>query len=120
MQGFTGGSRQSGAVMAAPFGVFFVCWILLCIASWVFYAKASYQTKKAAQPFIAIGTGVVFFGFAEWVVGGKLPWVFALVIVLIIFFNIRNTLFCPRCNATLYARGFYRPEFCWKCGAQLS
>ena len=119
MQGFAGGFRQFWAAMPTPFAVFFACWIILGIASFVFYAKASYQTKKAAHPFIMIGTGIAFFGFAEWVIRGKMPWFFALLIVLIIFLNIRNTQFCPRCNATLYAHGYSRPQFCYKCGAKL-
>ncbi len=47
--------------------VFLITWIVLGIASWVFYKKASYQTKKAAHPIIMIVIGVLFIAFTEWV-----------------------------------------------------
>jgi hypothetical protein len=105
--------------MPHSFAVFMACWILLGIASWVFYNKAPYQTKKSAHPFIGIGTGIVFLGFVEWSSGGKVPWLFVIGVVVVIFLNIRNTQFCPECNATIYPRGFSRPSFCPKCGAKL-
>lgn len=95
------------------------CWVFLGIASWLFYNKASYQTKKSAHPLIVIGSGAAFVGFAEWISQGKLPWFFVVAVVVIIFLNIRNIQFCPRCNATIYMYGFSRPDFCPKCGAKL-
>jgi len=101
------------------FVIFFVCWILLGIGSWIFYSKASYQTKKAWHPFIMIGIAIAFLAFAESITRGYLPWIFVAVVVLITFLNVRNTQFCPRCGATLYARSFTRPRFCSRCGADL-
>lgn len=101
------------------FLAFFVCWVLFGIGSWIFYAKASYETKKKWHPFIGVGTGLAFLAFAEWITNGYLPWFFVLAVVLIIFLTIRNTQFCPRCGATLYSRGFARSRFCAKCGADL-
>jgi hypothetical protein len=95
------------------------CWVLLGIASWLFYYQASYQTKKSAHPFIVIGSGTAFIGFAEWISQGKLPWLFIVAVVVIIFLNIRNTQFCSKCNATIFARGLSRSEFCPKCHARL-
>jgi len=105
--------------MPPSFAAFFVIWILLGIGSWVFYAKASYETKKSAHPFLMIGLGVVFLLFAESTMGWKLPLIFPLFLVLITFLNIRNTRFCRQCNATLYNQAFTRPRFCSKCGADL-
>jgi hypothetical protein len=101
------------------FIAFFACWILLGIGSWIFYAKASYETKKRWHPLIGVGTGIAFLAFAEWITGGHLPWMFAAAVVLIIFLTIRNTQFCSRCGATLYSRGFTRSRFCSRCGADL-
>lgn len=124
MHEFAGGFRHFWAVTPTPFAVFFVCWISLGIATSVFYAKGSYKAKKAAHPFIVIGVGIAFLGFVGWLTRGILPWSLAsaivLVLALFIFLNIRHSPFCPRCGATLYTRGFFRPEFCWKCGAKLS
>jgi ribosomal protein S27AE len=107
--------------MSKAFAIFIVGWILLGIGSWLFYTKAPYQTKKSAHPFLMVAVGLSFFGFAEWVMRGNVPWFFAVALVVIMFLNIRNTRFCPRCNATLYGSGggFSRPKFCSKCGAEL-
>lgn len=110
---------QFWASVPSLFVFFFVCWILLGIGSWIFYAKASYQTKKTWHPFIMAGAGIVFLAFAESILHGFLPWLFVAAIILIIFLNIRNTQFCPRCGATLYARSFSRARFCSRCGADL-
>ncbi|MGA2903847.1 MAG: hypothetical protein ABSD98_08445 [Candidatus Korobacteraceae bacterium] len=106
--------------MPTPFAIFFVCWIALAIGSWIFYSKASYATKKAAHPFILTAAGIAFIGFAEWIFHWRLPWFFVVAVVVIIFLNFRLTRFCPQCNATLYGGGgFFRPNFCSKCGAKL-
>jgi len=107
------------AAVPSVFAIFFVCWILLGIGTWIFYSKTSYETKKKWHPVIGIGTGVAFLAFAEWISGGYLPWIFVVAVVLIIFLTIRNTQFCPRCGATLYARTFSRPRFCARCGTDL-
>jgi ribosomal protein S27AE len=106
--------------MPTPVKVFFVCWIALGIASWFFYAKATYKTKKAVHPFLMIAVGVVFIGFVEWITGGKVPWFFIVAVGVIMFLNVRLMQFCPRCSATVYPQGFLsRPNFCPKCGAEL-
>ncbi len=112
---------MSGTPAGTPtsFVVFMVCWLVLGIASWIFYAKASYQTKKSLHPFLTIGFGIVFLGFAEWVMHGKLPLVFAAAIIVIMFLNYRFTRFCPQCGATIYARGLTLSNFCPRCGAAL-
>lgn len=102
-----------------PFVIFFTCWIAFGIGTWIFYSKASYETKKAWHPFIGIGAGAVFLGFAEWITRWSVPWFFIVAVFLICLLNLRNTQFCPQCNATLYTRAFMRPSFCWKCGAEL-
>ena len=119
MHMFVAGFSRSWAGMPRPFAMFFVSWIGLGICIAIFYKRAAYRPKKAAHPFIVIGVGVVFFAFAEWVMAGKVPLLFVLAIALITFLNIRNTQFCPRCNATIYRHGFSRPSFCSKCGGPL-
>jgi hypothetical protein len=101
------------------FTVFFFFWILFGIATWVFYSKASYETKKSAHPWMMIGGGLVFLLFAEFSSSWKLPVIFPLFLVLIVFLNIRNIRFCPRCGATQQS-GLSRPKFCSKCGADLN
>jgi hypothetical protein len=104
--------------MPTFFKTFIACWIAVGIATAIFYAKASYETKKAFHPFIVSATGVIFLGFAESITRGKLPWFFVVALVVIIYLNIRNTQFCPQCNATIRA-GFRRRSFCSRCGADL-
>ena len=105
--------------MPRSFAVFMVCWILLGIASWIFYSKASYQTKKSAHPFLMVAFGIIFLGFTEWVMQGKVPLFFVAAVIVIMFLNYRLTRFCPRCGATIYSRGLMRSNFCPKCGAPL-
>ena len=106
--------------MPSRFAIFFACWIILGIASWIFYAKGTYETKKAVHPFLMIGVGVVFIGFVEWITHGNVPWFFIAAVGVIMFLNIRLMQFCPRCNATIYPQGFFsRPKFCPKCGTEL-
>jgi hypothetical protein len=106
--------------MPIRFKIFFACWIALGIASWIFYKKATYETKKALHPFFTIAVGVVFIGFTEWVTEGNVPWFFIVAIGVIVFLNIRRIQFCPRCNKTVYAQGLTsRPKFCSTCGAEL-
>jgi hypothetical protein len=104
--------------MPTSFKIFIGCWIALGIATSAFYSKASYETKKAFHPFIVSTTGVVFLGFTESLMRGRMPWFFILAVVGIIYLNIRNTQFCPKCSATLCA-GFRRLSFCPKCGTDL-
>ncbi len=106
--------------MPTPFKIFLICWILLGIASWVFYKKATYGTKKTLHPYFMIAGGVIFLGFTEWITGGNVPWFFVLAVGVIALLNIRLMQFCPRCGATVYPQGFMsRPGFCPKCGAEL-
>ena len=116
-QPFVTAIRYNATQMNKPFTIFIVCWILLCVGFVIFYTQASYQAKKSAHPFITVGTGILFLGFAEWLTNAKLPWLFPLAVVVITILNLRNIRFCPRCNATL--RGFSRPRFCSKCGTDL-
>ena len=104
--------------MPKSFTIFIVFWIAMGIASAIFYKNASYETKKALHPFIVIATAVIFLGFTEWLMRDKLPWPFIIFLGLITWLNIRNTQFCPQCNATLRGR-FRRSSFCSKCGADL-
>ncbi len=104
--------------MPAHFAIFWISWVILGAGSWIFYSKASYETKKNAHPFIVIGMGIIFVAFAGWATHTNLPWYFVLFLALILYLNIRNTQFCPQCNATIYGR-FTRSDFCPKCGTQL-
>jgi ribosomal protein S27AE len=110
-----------GASAGTPnsFLVFMVCWIAMGIASWIFYSKASYQTKKSLHPFLTVAYGVVFLGFAEWLMQGKLPLFFVVAVIVIMFLIYRLTRFCPQCGATIYSLGLQRSNFCPKCGAAL-
>ena len=102
------------------FAIVLVCWIILGIGSWIFYATATYETKKSAHPFVMIGPGIAFLGFTRWTLHGNVGWFALLPVALITFLNIRNIKFCPRCSATHYAQDFSHPKFCSKCGADLS
>jgi len=101
------------------FIVFFVSWILLGIAAAIFDHTASYRTKKFWHPYITIGMGAIFVGFAELMSHGQFPIFFIFWIALITFLNLRNVRFCPKCNKTASGRSWSRVKFCTKCGANL-
>ena len=104
--------------MPKSFAIFMACWIVLGLASWLFYKKASYESKRMLHPLIVIGSSVMFIAFVEAESGGKVPWFFIAFVALIAFLNLRNIRFCPQCGATLQ-QGFSRPKFCSKCGSEL-
>jgi len=107
--------------MPPRFQVFLITWIVLGIASWIFYKKADYQTKKTAHPILMIATGILLIAFTEWVMPGKVPWYFIAAVAVITWLNIRFTQFCPACNATVHPQRFFnRPRFCPKCGHELA
>jgi hypothetical protein len=101
------------AGMPTSFAVFAVCWIAIWIASWIFYSKASYQTKKSAHPFLIVAFGVIFLGFTEWVMQGKLPLLFVAALIVIMYLNFRNT---NSVNAV--ARPFIRADLRVQSSAQ--
>jgi hypothetical protein len=104
----------------ATVAVFMGVWIALGITSFFFYRRAAYETKKAAHPYLTIGSGILFLAFAEWISHGQLPMFFITALIVIIFFlNLRLTRFCPKCGATNYQQGFSPPTFCPQCGAPL-
>lgn len=104
---------------SAAIGAFIAFWIVLSIGSFIFYGVASYETKKAVHPYLMIGSGLLFLGFAEWVTHWKLPWRFPVFLVLIIAFSIRSIRFCGGCNATLFKGAVSSPGVCSKCGTNL-
>jgi hypothetical protein len=107
------------ARMPQEFDVFLVSWTLLWLASWIFYSKASYQTKKSVHPFLIVAFTIIFLGFTEWIMHGNVPLFFVAAVIVIMFLNYRLTQFCSSCSATVRSRGLTRPRFCPKCGAPL-
>jgi hypothetical protein len=103
------------------FAVFMAIWISLGIAVALFYWKAAVATKRKWHPWLLIGSGALFVGFAYAMVRQAFMLLFMLpAVVLIQFLNYMLTKFCSRCGATLIqSPPWTRMHFCQKCGAAL-
>jgi hypothetical protein len=85
------------------FSVFFGTWIILGIATSIFYWKGSLEAKRRWHPWIVLVSGVLFVGFA-YAVFGNSPALLLVVpaTVLIQLLNYKFIKFCPSCSRTLH------------------
>ena len=101
--------------------IFFGTWIVLGIATGLFYWRGSFEAKRRWHPWIAFGVGalfVLFVGLMEPNVGVML--FVGPAALLISFLNWRFTKFCAVCGKTLIQNPpWTKMIFCMKCGARL-
>ena len=105
------------------FVVFMICWIILGIASFVFFQfnRNAALKRRIWPPFIII-IGFIFGSFVWHMSGGRSEVLLFMVpaIVIISVLNIRLTRFCQSCGRTLHAQPFSSVgSFCKYCGATL-
>lgn len=105
------------------FLVFFVCWVILGITSFLFfYINRNASLKRRIFPFFLVGVGLVFTAFIAYMTHGD-PRAISMTlpaIALITFLNFRTTRFCDACGRTLIRQPlFTRPGFCPHCGDRL-
>ena len=104
------------------FGVFFVIWVSLGIASTAFFLLSrNAQLKRKVWRPLVIGVGALFVLFLM-ILGIPTSFLifFVAIIVAITVMNLRAVKFCDACGKTLMHQGFFSPpKFCPKCGAPL-
>lgn len=105
------------------FLIFSVCWVILGIASFLFfYFNRNAPLKRKIFPVFVVATGFTFAAFLVYETRGE-PRALSIalpMIALITFLNIRTTRFCDPCGRTLIRQPlFTRPSFCPHCGARL-
>jgi hypothetical protein len=105
------------------FIVFMVFWLLLGLASFLFFQfNRNAALKRRVWPPFMIIIGVIFAAFLWHVTNGYSEALLFMVpaIVIISILNIRLTRFCDACGRTLHAQPFCsRPAFCKYCGTKL-
>jgi len=87
----------------------------------VFSRAASPQTRRKAQPYIAVAVGLVFLGLL-YVSGGRGHGTFLSMAAMgaaIIAMNGWGVRICPKCGATNYPNFLSPPAYCRKCGTAL-
>jgi hypothetical protein len=107
-------------------GMLWIIWFVLCLAislfAWFYFrGNKDVGRKKLFHRRIVIIGGATFFLLIAL---SGMPWPFLLIagafIALIMYMNIRNTMFCGSCGRTTYNYEWWsRIEFCSKCGAKL-
>jgi len=105
------------------FPIFFGVWILLGLASAAFFflSKDAALKRKVWPPF-TIATALLFLGFV-WAMGfaSNVFIIMVPALTLITFLNLRSVKFCDSCGKTNMSQNpISPPEYCSKCGAQLS
>lgn len=104
--------------------VFFVVWGILGIGNYAFlhFNRSAPLKRKAFRITIVLG-GIIFCGFAYWIIGWSQPAIMLALIPAIILIscgNLRSTRFCDACGRTLWRQPiFARAAFCPRCGAPL-
>ncbi|MEW6008415.1 MAG: hypothetical protein AB1629_02150 [Candidatus Omnitrophota bacterium] len=105
------------------FFIFFVIWVALGISSGFFYIfNKDVKLKRKLQPWLIVGTGVLFIAFVIWIAGIRVEVLLLVIpaVVLISALNLKLTQFCDSCGRTLYPNLLnWKIEFCPKCGAKL-
>jgi len=101
--------------------IFFGTWIVLGIATGLFYWRGSLEAKRRWHPRIAFGVGGLFVLFV-WLMEPHSHFLFLVVpaVLLISFLNWKFTRFCPACGKTLVQNPpWSKMTYCTKCGARL-
>jgi hypothetical protein len=106
----------------ALFWIFMVIWVCLGGAAWWFFFRSSdVALKQRVMRWGAVGTSLLFIGFALAIT--REPWMLLFLVpavALISFLNIKLSKFCASCGATLYNYNwFVRMRYCSRCGASL-
>jgi hypothetical protein len=105
-----------------PFPYFLAFWgVLGAVGTYLFYFRGNAEFKRKYFRWYAIFGGVIFLTFPAF---SGFPWFMMMFaspfVALIIYLNVRNTMFCDECGRTNMAQiPFVRPKHCSKCGAKL-
>jgi len=102
--------------------IWFVSFIIIGIASIPYFrANPNIDLKRRFHTWWTIGYGATFFLLAVLSMGASPALLlFAPVIAVIVYLNIRNTTFCDACGKAVYNYFLAtKPEYCARCGARL-
>ena len=101
---------------------FIASWVIVLLISWIYFRfNKDIGLKRRCHKRGVIIYGTMFFFLTALGMG---PSFFLLIIgaaiVLIMYLNIRNTIFCDACGKTTYINTWFsRIEYCARCGAKL-
>ena len=103
------------------FALFAAVWIVVGVALWVFYTRASHRRKKRWHLALVAGAGLVFTAFA-YALSQRSEVLYLAVpaVAAISFLSYKLTRSCPRCGFTVHRTGFFsRVAYCPRCGCKL-
>jgi hypothetical protein len=83
------------------------------------WTRPNAAAKLRAYRVGTIIAGVIFAGFAVWMVPPAVVLMFPAVAV-ITWINLRNTIFCNNCGGMVTGQVFQRSAFCPRCGVPLN
>jgi hypothetical protein len=101
--------------------LFFIVWSILgLIGFFTFYVGHDASFKRKYFPWFMVFIGAVFFGFVLALVGTEPLLVLSVALPLIVYLNIRCTVFCDSCGKTIHMGNWFSPaKYCPGCGAAL-
>jgi hypothetical protein len=106
------------------FPIFFVCWAVFGIGSWIFIVtRPTAESKRIWHRRTCILAGIIFGLFTALIMTAwrqPLPLLFVLpFIALIMWLNIKMTHFCDSCGKMTVYQNFLNPfKYCPKCGTE--
>lgn len=103
------------------FWAFTAVWILLASGNTaLLFLSKNAQLKRRVFPWATVLVGALFCVFMATITTPKFLLVIVPLVVLSCAVNIRMTMFCDSCGATLFHHNvFARLRYCSRCGASL-
>lgn len=102
--------------------IFIASWVIVALTSWIYFRfNNNIGLKRRFHKWGVIVYGTMFFFLIALSMGPSLfLLLFGAAIVLIMYLNIRNTIFCDACGKVTYLNmWFSKIEYCARCGAKL-
>jgi len=104
------------------FTIFFITWIVLGIASWIFFTfyKNIPRKRKLLPPFL-IFVGILFLFFMYLMRAPvQFYWIAVPGIIIITAGNMYSIRFCDSCGKVFNKFPFSKIKYCAKCGAEIT
>ena len=102
--------------------IFIASWAIVALISWIYFRfNNNIGLKRRFHKWGVIVYGTMFFFLISLGMGPSFfLLLFGAAIVLIMYLNIRNTIFCDACGkVTYFNMWFSKIEYCARCGAKL-
>jgi hypothetical protein len=103
--------------------IFFASWAIVRLIGWLYFlGNKNIDLKRRFNKWTVIVYAIMFF-FLVAPGSESPPFVLLFVaaaIALVVFLNLRNTIYCNDCGKVYYHQGWFnRVKYCAKCGAKL-